>query len=144
MLSDYGERTGEQSNALLSQLPQLFTRLLDRFLQLLNTEVALFKTELRAGVKPYAKRILLAACTALLALMGFLLLSVSLALGLNLYIQSPAFSFVLVGLIYLLVGSVAGVFWGKKLISKPTLLTQTVRELERDRQWIKTETRQQT
>src|SRR3982750_4592212 len=103
MLSDYGERTGEQSNALLSQLPQLFTRLLDRFVQLLNTEVALFKTELRAGVKPYAKRILLAACTALLALMGFLLLSVSLALGLNLYIQSSAFSFVLAGLIYLLV-----------------------------------------
>ena len=144
MLSDYGERTGEQSNALLSQLPQLFTRLLDQFFQLLNTQVALFKTELRAGVKQYVKRILLAACTALLALMGFLLLSVSLALGLNLYIQSPAFSFVLVGLIYLLVGSVAGVIRGKKLISQPALLTQTVRELERDRQWIKTGTRQET
>jgi uncharacterized membrane protein YqjE len=144
MLSEYGERTVEQSNALLSQLPQLFTRLLDQFLQLLNTQVALFKTELRAGVKEYAKRILLAACAAVLALMGFLLLSVGLALGLNLYLQSPAFSFVLVGLIYLLVGSVAGIIWGKKLISQPALLTQTVRELERDRQWIKTGTRQVT
>jgi uncharacterized membrane protein YqjE len=144
MLSDYGERTGEQSNALLSQLPQLFTRLLDQFLQLLNTQVALFKTELRAGVKEYAKGFLLAACAAVLALMGFLLLSVGLALGLNLYLQSPAFSFVLVGLIYLLVGSVAGIIWGKKLISQPALLTQTVRELERDRQWIKTGTRQVT
>jgi len=144
MLSEYGGRTGEQSNALLSQFPQLFTRLLDQFLQLLNNQVALFKTELREVVKEYAKRILLGACAAVLPLTGFLLLSVGLALGLNLYLQSPAFSFVLVGLIYLLVGSVDGMILGKKLISQPALLTQTVRELERDRQWIKTETCQET
>jgi uncharacterized membrane protein YqjE len=120
-------------------LSQLFNRLFDQFKELLNTQVALLKTELREGVSNYGRKVAWVVSAGVVALVGFILLSVGLSFWLNLAIGNLALSFLIIGILYLIIGSVAAVIFAKKITEQPRVLPHTVEEVKKDKEWIKKE-----
>ena len=138
MASRIGEsREGDAS--MLSDLPRLLNRFIEQVLQLLETQFALFKAEIRDTGRAYVKSGVRIAIGVAGALVGFALLSVGIALGLAGLFGSTALSFAVVGIFYLLVAGGVAYAAARKLSVRPAL-TDTKRELERDKQWIKSET----
>lgn len=126
----------------LSQLPALLRKFCDQFLKLFDTQLALFKTELKGAVRAYSKHLILTMASGLVALLGFSFLSIGLAFWVNGYINNLAISFGCVGGVYLTIGVTSALAAVRRMIHQPPVLNQTMEELERDQQWIKTETRQ--
>jgi uncharacterized membrane protein YqjE len=120
-------------------LSQLFNRLFDQLKELLNTQVALLKTELKEGVSDYGRKIAWVVSASVVALVGFILLSVGLSFWLNLAIDNLALSFLIIGILYLIIGSLAAVIFGKKLTQQTSVLPHTVEEVKKDKEWIKKE-----
>jgi len=143
-MNEVSGKTMDQPVMALSQLPQLFNRLFDQLQQLLNTQVALFKLEFRETIRRYGQGALFATCAAIIASLGFALLSIALVFWLDLYINNQAASFALVGVLYFIGGLATAFVLGKRLAAQPSLLPQTKEELQKDKQWIKTETHQVT
>jgi uncharacterized membrane protein YqjE len=124
----------------LSQLPSLFKRFCDQLLRLLDAQLALFKAELKAGVKIYAKHLILAMSSTLIALVGFTFLSLGLVFWVNRHTANLAISFGCVGVTYLILGFVSALVAVKRMTHQPPALNQTLEELEKDQQWIARET----
>jgi len=143
-VAEVSGKTTDQPVTALSQLPQLFNRLFDQLQQLLNTQVALFKLEFGETIKRYGQGALFATCAAVIAFLGFTLLSIALVFWLDFYINNQAASFALVGALYFVGGLATAIVLGKKLVAQSSLLPQTKEELQKDKQWIKTETHQAT
>jgi uncharacterized membrane protein YqjE len=142
MFTETGGRTAHPECSSLSQLPFLFKRFFDQFLKLLDTQLALFKAELKGGVKIYAKHLILTISSALVALVGFSFLSLGLVFWINGHINNLAISLGCVGGAYLTIGVISALAAGRRMTNQPPVLNQTLEELERDQQWIKTETHQ--
>ena len=123
-----------------SQLPSLFNRFGDQLLRLFDTHLALFKAELKGAVKIYSKHFILTIASALVALVGFSFLSIGLVLWLNGHINNAAISFGCVGGAYLIIGVLSALAAVRRMTNQPPVFNQTLEELERDQQWIKTET----
>ena len=128
-------------------LPNLFSRLGDDVMQLFNSQLALFKVEIKEEANAYARGVTMIAIGAVIATVGFALLNVAIALGVStLFAQanfsqpaSYALGFVVTGGFYLLVGAVV-VMLMKSRLSKQELVPQrTVQELRKDKQWLKNE-----
>jgi uncharacterized membrane protein YqjE len=128
-------------------LPNLFGRLGDDVMQLFNSQLALFKVEIKEEANAYARGITMIAIGAVIATIGFALLNVAIAFGVStLFAQanfsqpaSYALGFVVTGGFYLLVGAVV-VMLMKSRLSKQELVPQrTVQELRKDKQWLKNE-----
>jgi membrane protein len=109
------EQRAEQSDVPRLQLPELLNRFYEQIRELLNSQVALFKSESKEEITAAGKRMVLVVSTALLAALGFALFSIGLPLSLNIYIGNLAVSFAAVGVIYLLAGSWAAVRSGRRL-----------------------------
>jgi uncharacterized membrane protein YqjE len=142
MFTATGGRTAQSESSSFSQLPSLFKRFFDQLLKLFDTQLALFKAELKGGVKIYARHVILTTASALVALVGFSLLSIGLALWVNGYINNLAISFGCVGGAYLTIGVMSALAVVRRMTHQPPVLRQTRVELERDQQWIKKETHQ--
>jgi uncharacterized membrane protein YqjE len=127
------------STQTADSLSQLFNRLFDQFKELLNTQVALIKTELREAVSSYGVKVAWVVCAGMIALVGFILLSVGLSFWLNLAIDNLALSFLIVGFFYIIIGSVAAVSFAKKFTEQPSVLPHTIEEVKKDKEWIKKE-----
>lgn len=128
-------------------LPNLFGRLGDDVMQLFNSQLALFKVEIKEEANAYARGITMIAIGAVIATIGFALLNVAIAFAVStLFAQanfsqpaSYALGFVVTGGFYLLVGAVV-VMLMKSRLSKQELVPQrTVQELRKDKQWLKNE-----
>jgi uncharacterized membrane protein YqjE len=128
-------------------LPNLFGRLGDDVMQLFNSQLALFKVEIKEEANAYARGITMIAIGAVIATIGFALLNVAIAFGVStLFAQanfsqpaSYALGFVVTGGFYLLVGAIV-VMLMKSRLSKQELVPQrTVQELRKDKQWLKNE-----
>ena len=128
-------------------LPTLFGRLGDDVMQLFNSQLALFKVEIKEEANAYARGITMIAIGAVIATIGFALLNVAIAFGVStLFAQanfsqpaSYALGFVVTGGFYLLVGAIV-VMLMKSRLSKQELVPQrTVQELRKDKQWLKNE-----
>ncbi len=62
-------------------LPNLFSRLGDDVMQLFNSQLALFKVEIKEEANAYARGVTMIAIGAVIATIGFALLNVAIALN---------------------------------------------------------------
>ena len=128
-------------------LPNLFSRLGDDVMQLFNSQLALFKVEVKEEANAYARGITMIAIGAVIATVGFALLNVAIAFAVStLFAQanfsqpaSYALGFVVTGGFYLLVGAIVVMLMKNRLGRQDLVPQKTVQELRKDKQWLKNE-----
>jgi uncharacterized membrane protein YqjE len=128
-------------------LPGLFTRLGDDVMELFNSQLALFKVEIKEEASAYARGVTMIAVGAVIAVIGFALLNVAIAFAVStLFAQanfsqpaSYALGFVVTGVFYLLVGAIVVMLMKSRLAKHELVPQRTVQELRKDKQWLKNE-----
>jgi len=128
-------------------LPNLFSRLGDDVMQLFNSQLALFKVEIKEEANAYARGVTMIAIGAVIATVGFALLNVAIAFAVStLFAQanfsqpgSYALGFVVTGGFYLLVGAIVVMLMKSRLSRQDLVPQRTVQELRKDKQWLKNE-----
>ena len=128
-------------------LPNLFSRLGDDVMQLFNSQLALFKVEIKEEANTYARGITMIAIGAVIATVGFALLNVAIAFAVStLFAQanfsqpaSYALGFVVTGGFYILVGAIVVMLMKNRLAKQDLVPQRTVAELRKDKQWLKNE-----
>src|SRR5256885_6530111 len=128
-------------------LPTLFSRLGDDVMQLFNSQLALFKVEIKEEAGAYARGIAAIAVGAVIAVVGFALLNVAIAFAVStLFAQanfsqpaSYALGFVVTGVFYVLLGAVVVLLMKNRLAKQEIVPPRTVAELRKDKQWLKNE-----
>ena len=127
--------------------PNLLSRLGDDVMQLVNSQFALFKVEIKEEANAYARGAAMIGLGAAVATIGFALLNVAIAFAVStLFAQanfsqpaSYALGFVVTGLFYLLVGGIVVVAMKNRLAKQELVPPMTVQELRKDKQWLKSE-----
>ena len=127
--------------------PNLLSRLGDDVMQLVNSQFALFKVEIKEEANAYARGAALIGLGAAVATIGFALLNVAIAFAVStLFAQanfsqpaSYALGFVVTGLFYLLVGGIVVIAMKNRLAKQELVPPMTVQELRKDKQWLKSE-----
>ena len=128
-------------------LPTLFSRLGDDVMQLFNSQLTLFKVEIKEEANAYLRGAIMIGLGAVVALIGFALLNVAVAFGVStLFAQSNfsqtasyALGFVIAGIFYLLVGAIVVMAIKSRLAKQDLVPNRTVEELRKDKQWLKNE-----
>ena len=128
-------------------LPSLFGRLGDDVMQLFNSQLALFKVEIKEEASAYARSVTMIAIGAVIATVGFALLNVAIAFAVStLFAQanfsqpaSYALGFVVTGGFYVLVGAIVVMLMKNRLAKQDLVPHRTVQELRKDKQWLKNE-----
>ena len=128
-------------------LPTLFSRLGDDVMQLFNSQLALFKVEIKEEAGVYARGVAAIAVGAVIAVVGFALLNVAIAFAVStLFAQanfsqpaSYALGFVVTGMFYVLLGMVVVLLMKNRLAKQTVVPPRTVAELRKDKQWLKNE-----
>ena len=128
-------------------IPNLLSRLGDDVMQLVNSQFALFKVEIKEEATTYARNAAMIGVGAIVATIGFALLNVAIAFGVStLFAQanfsqpaSYALGFVVTGLFYLLVGGIVVLAMKSRLAKQELMPPMTVQELRKDKQWLKSE-----
>ena len=128
-------------------LPNLFSRLGVDIMQLFNSQLALFKVEIKEEANAYARGITMIAIGAVIATVGFALLNVAIAFAVStLFAQanfsqpaSYALGFVVTGGFYVLLGAVIVMLMKNRLAKQDLVPERTVAELRKDKQWLKNE-----
>ena len=128
-------------------LPSLISRLGDDVMQLFNSQLALFKVEIKEEANAYARGAAMIAFGAVIATIGFALLNVAIAFGVStLFAQanfsqpaSYALGFVVTGAFYVIVGGIVVLLMKSRLSKQPLVPERTVQELRKDKQWLKNE-----
>ena len=128
-------------------LPTLFSRLGDDVMQLFNSQLALFKVEIREEAKAYAQNITMIGIGAVIAIVGFALLNVAIAFAVSTLFAQANFSqpasfalgFVATGGFYVLVGAIVVMLMKNRLARQDLVPQRTVAELRKDKQWLKNE-----
>lgn len=128
-------------------IPNLLGRLGDDVMQLVNSQLALFKVEIKEEANAYARGAAMIGVGAVVATIGFALLNVAIAFGVStLFAQanfsqpaSYALGFVVTGLFYLLVGGIVVIAMKNRLAKRELVPPMTVQELRKDKQWLKSE-----
>jgi len=128
-------------------LPTLFGRLGDDVMQLFNSQLALFKVEIKEEASIYARNVTMIAIGAVIATIGFALLNVAIAFAVStLFAQanfsqpaSYALGFVVTGGFYVLVGAIVVMLMKNRLAKHDLVPQRTVQELRKDKQWLKNE-----
>jgi uncharacterized membrane protein YqjE len=131
----------------LENLPTLLSRLGDDVTQLFDTKMSLLKVEVKEDVNAFLGASIGIAIASMVALVGFALASIAAALGISTLLANTNLSqagrygvgFVIVGLIYFIVGT-AGALVMKGRLSKQSLVpNRTVDEFRKDKEWLKKE-----
>lgn len=128
-------------------LPNLLSRLGDDVMQLVNSQLALFKVEIKEEASAYARNAAIIGVGAVVATIGFALLNVAIAFGVSTLFARANFSqpasyalgFVVTGLFYLLVGGIVVLAMKNRLAKQELVPPMTVQELRKDKQWLKSE-----
>ncbi len=128
-------------------LPGLFSRLGDDVMQLFNSQLALFKVEIKEEANAYARSVTMIAIGAVIATVGFALLNVAIAFAVSTLFSQANFSqpasyalgFVVTGGFYVLVGAVVVMLMKNRLAKQDLVPQRTVDELRKDKQWLKNE-----
>ena len=131
----------------MESLPTLFSRLGDDVMQLFNSQLTLFKVEIKEEANAYLRGAIMIGLGAVVALIGFALLNVAVAFGVStLFAQSNfsqaasyALGFVITGIFYLLVGAIVVTVVKSRLAKQDLVPNRTVEELRKDKQWLKNE-----
>jgi uncharacterized membrane protein YqjE len=147
-LTKADERGGEiTTRSDAESLPGLFSRLGDDVMDLFNSQLALFKVEIKEEASAYARAITMIAVGGVIATVGFALLNVAIAFAVStLFAQanfsqpaSYALGFVVTGAFYVLVGGVVVLVMKNRLANQDLVPQRTVEELRKDKQWLKNE-----
>lgn len=128
-------------------LPGLFSRLGEDVVRLLDSQLALFKVEVKEEANAFARGAALLGVGATIGLIGFALLDVALAFAVStLFVQagftqpaSYALGFVATGVFYVIVGSVVLLAVKSRLARQSVVPRQTIAELRKDKEWLKKE-----
>ena len=128
-------------------LTTLLSRLGDDVMQLINSQLALFKVEIKEEANTYMRGAITIAVGGAIAVIGFALLNVAVAFGVstlfaNANLSQPAqyaLGFVVTGIFYLLVGGVLVLVMKNRLAKQEIVPTRTVQELRKDKEWLKNE-----
>jgi uncharacterized membrane protein YqjE len=128
-------------------LPGLLSRLGDDVMELVTSQLALFKVEIKEEATAYARGAIMIVLGAVVAAIGFALLNVAVAFGIsalfaNANLSQPAayaLGFVIAGAFYLIVGSLVMLIIKNRLAKLPAAPTRTVEELRKDKEWLKNE-----
>ena len=128
-------------------LPTLLSRLGDDVLQLINSQLALFKVEIKEEANTYIRGAVMIALGAAVAMIGFALLNVAVAFGVStLFAQANlsqpatyALGFVVTGLFYVVVGGIVILAIKSRLAKQDLVPTRSVEELRKDKEWLKNE-----
>ncbi len=128
-------------------LPTLFSRLGDDVMDLFNSQLALFKVEIKEEASAYARGVTMIAVGAVIAVVGFALLNVAIAFAVSTLFAQANFSqpasfalgFVVTGAFYLLVGGILVLLMKNRLAKQDLVPQRTVAELRKDKQWLKNE-----
>ena len=128
-------------------LPNLLGRLGDDVMQLINSQLALFKVEIKEEASAYARNAAFIAVGGVVAAIGFALLNVAIAFGVSTLFARANFSqpasyalgFVVTGLFYVLVGGIVVLAMKNRLAKQQLVPPMTAQELRKDKQWLKSE-----
>jgi len=128
-------------------IPNLLSRLGDDVMQLVNSQLALFKVEIKEEAGSYARGAATIAVGGVIAAIGFALLNVALAFAVSTLFARAAFSqpasyalgFVITGVFYLIVGAILVLAMKSHLAKQKLMPPMTVQELRKDKQWLKSE-----
>ncbi len=128
-------------------LPALLSRLGDDVMQLFNSQLKLFKVEIKEEANAYARGAIMIGLGAAIAVIGFALLNVAVAFGVStLFAQtnlsqpaSYALGFVITGVFYLLLGAIIVLAIKSRLAKQALVPNRTVEELRKDKLWLKNE-----
>jgi uncharacterized membrane protein YqjE len=131
----------------LENLPVLLTRLGDDVMRLFDTKMSLLRVEVQEDVSAFLRASIVIAAAGMVALVGFSLASVALALGISTLLANSnltqagryGVSFSSVGLIYLIVGTIIALVMKGRLSKQSLVPDRTVDELRKDQQWLKNE-----
>jgi uncharacterized membrane protein YqjE len=138
VIVEESNRAGEEK----SQFLPLVKKLTDEVLHLLDIKVALFRAELKEDTVAFFKKAASSVLLLFVAAVGFVLFSISLVFALNSYLQNLALCFLIIGLVYLIGGATAAISLGKQFFRKKEILPQTRKELQKDKEWMKSQTSQ--
>jgi len=128
-------------------LPTLFSRLGDDVMELFNSQLALFKVEIKEEASAYARNITMIGVGAVIAIVGFALVNVAIAFAVSTLFAQANFSqpasfalgFVVTGGFYVLVGAIVVMLMKSRLARQDLVPQRTVAELRKDKQWLKNE-----
>jgi len=128
-------------------IPNLLSRLGDDVMQLVNSQFALFKVEMKEEASAYARNAVMIAFGGAVATIGFALLNVAIAFAVSTLFARANFSqpasyalgFVVTGVFYLLVGGIVVLVTKSRLAKQRLVPPMTVQELRKDKQWLKSE-----
>jgi uncharacterized membrane protein YqjE len=135
------------TNANNESLPNLLSRLGDDVMQLINSQLALFKVEVKEEAQAYARGATMIAVGGVIATIGFALLNVAIAFGVSTLFAGAGFSqpasyalgFIVTGAFYLIVGGIVVLVMKNRLAKQQLVPPRTVQELRKDKQWLKSE-----
>lgn len=128
-------------------LPGLLSRLGDDVMQLINSQLALFKVEMKEEATAFARDAGMIAFGAIVATIGFALVNVAIAFGVSTLFARANFSqpasyalgFIVTGAFYLIVGGILILVMKNRLAKQQLVPPRTVQELRKDKQWLKSE-----
>src|SRR6185369_15041358 len=138
---------GSVNGAVNDGLPNLFGRLADDVMELVNSQLALFKVEIKEEANAYARGAAMIAFGAAIATVGFALLNVAIAFAVSTLFSQANFSqpasyalgFLVTGGFYVLVGGIVVLIMKNRLARRSPMPERTVQELRKDKQWLKNE-----
>ena len=138
---------GAIARSEIEQLPTLFSKLGDDVMQLFNSQLALFKVEIKEEANAYTRGAVMIAVGAVIGAIGFALLNVAVAFGVSILFAQANFSqaasyalgFVATGIFYLIVGAVLVAVIKSQLAKQQLVPKRTVAELRKDKEWLKNE-----
>jgi len=116
-------------------------------MQLINSQLALFKVEMKEEANIFARNAGMIAFGAGIAAIGFALLNVAIAFGVSTLFARAGFSqpasyalgFIVTGAFYLIVGGILILVMKNRLANQQLVPPKTVQELRKDKQWLKSE-----
>ena len=143
MVSANEIKTGSDTESL----PNLLGRLSNDVLDLLNSQLALLKVEIKEEANVYTQGAIVICIGAVIAAVGFALLNVAIAFGVSTLFARVNFStpasyalgFVITGVFYLLVGSIVLAVIKNRLSKRSLVPQRTVAEMRKDKEWLKNE-----
>src|SRR5688572_25113110 len=128
-------------------LPTLISRLGDNIMELVNSQLALLKVEIKEEANAYARGAAMIAFGAAVAVVGFALLNVAIAFAVSTLFARADFSqpasyalgFLATGAFYLIVGAIVMLVVKSRLAKQNLVPKRTVQELRKDKEWLKNE-----
>ena len=146
-LMNVGPATPATMPAENESLPNLITRLGDNVMELVNSQLALLKVEIKEEANAYARGAAMIAFGAAVAVVGFALLNVAIAFAVSTLFAKANFSqpasyalgFLATGGFYLIVGAIIALVMKNRLAKQNLVPKRTVQELRKDKEWLKNE-----